>query len=231
MNLHRPAALCAVLILAASAALADPVLTVRGEGYASAAPDQATVRIGVETRAAQAAEALSANSEAAGALIAAAIERGVERADIQTSGLSLRPLYDNRSNRDGEAPTLTGFAVSNEVVLRLTDVAGVGETLGVLVGAGANRLNGISFGLADDQRLMDMARRAAVADAQRKALLYAEAAGVNLGELVSIDEEGGGVTPRPMMRAMAESAVPPVEAGETTVSASVRMAWMIRREE
>lgn len=227
MTLLRPAAICAALIFAASAALADPLLTVRGEGHASAAPDLATVRIGVETRAVEAGEALVANSEAAGALIAEAKAQGVSATDIQTSGLSLYPLYDNRRNGEGETPVLTGFAASNEVVLRIRDIAGVGETLGALVGAGANRLNGISFGLADDQAVMDRARRAAVADAQRKALLYAEAAGVTLGDLVSIDEEGGGAAPRPMMRAMAESASVPVEAGETMVAASVRMSWKI----
>lgn len=231
MNLFRPAALCAALLFAASAALADPALTVRGEGHASAAPDLATVRIGVETRAADAAAALAANSKAAGALIAEAKARDVAKTDIRTGGLSLRPLYDNRGNADGEAPALTGFAASNEVVLRLRDISGVGETLGALVGAGANRLNGISFGLADDQAVMDKARRAAVRDAQRKALLYAETAGVELGELLSIDEEGGGGAPRPMMRAMADSASVPVEAGETTVSAAVRMVWRIRGED
>lgn len=222
-----PAALVAALIIGALAAHADPTLTVRGEGQASATPDIATVRIGVETRAPEAAAALAANSDAAGALIAAAKTRGVAEADIQTVGLSLYPLYDDRRGDNAEAPKLTGFSVSNEVILRLRKIDAVGETLGELVGAGANRLNGISFGLADDQALMDEARRAAVADAQRKAGLYAAAAGVELGEIVSIEEEGGGGPPRPMMRAMAESAAVPVEAGETTVAIVVRVVWRI----
>lgn len=219
-----------MLALVGSLALAAPVfadeeIAITGEGMVSAAPDIAMIRIGVESREADAAKALSANSAQAGALIEAAKSRGVEPKDIQTVGLNLFPVYDNGYEKDSR---LEGFQAVNEVVIRLRDISGVGETLGALVEAGANRINGISFGIADDEKLMDEARKRAVADATRKAEIYAEAAGVKLGEVTSIIEQGGGMAPRLAMRAMADSAKSvPVEAGEATVSASVRITWEI----
>ncbi|WP_340110492.1 SIMPL domain-containing protein [Pikeienuella sp. HZG-20] len=216
------------IALAAPPTLADATLTVRGEGRASAAPDLAVVRIGVETRAPDAEAALEANSREAAALIAEAKARGVADADIQTSGLSLHPVYDDQRPRTGDAPRLSGFQAANEVTVRLRAIGDVGTTLGALVGAGANRLNGIEFGLADDRALTDAARRGAVADAVRKATLYAEAAGVRLGEIRTIEEEGAGPQPRFAMRAMADrSEGAPVETGETVVTASVRVVWEI----
>lgn len=228
--MRTPAIAAALLLIALAVppALADATLTVRGEGRASAAPDLAMVRIGVETRAPDAAATLKANSEKAAALIAEAKARGVADADIQTSGLSLHPVYEDQRPRNGDAPRLTGFRAANEVTVRLRAIAEVGETLGALVGAGANRLNGVEFGFADDRALMDAARRDAVADAIRKAELYAEAAKVELGEIRLIEEEGHGQQPRFAMRAMADmSEGAPVETGETTVTASVRLVWEI----
>ena len=94
-------------------------------------------------------------------------------------------------------------------------------------GAGANRLNGISFGVANDGELLEAARKLAVAEARAKAETYAAAAGVKLGVILSIDEGGGGFQPQPRaaMRMAAEAM--PIEAGETVVGAGVRIVWAL----
>ncbi len=222
--------LIVALILLAAPAFADDsaTLTVTGVGEATGAPDMATITIGVENQGDTAAAALDANSAQAAALIAAAKARGVADRDIQTSGLSIYPVYDQRTPNSEGAPQIAGYAVSNEVRVRLRDMAGLGETLGLLVGAGANQMRGIGFGIEDDTALMDEARKAAMADARRKAEIFAAAAGVKLGPIQSISE-GGDVTVMPggpMMRSMAAEAVP-VEAGESAVSVSVRVVWEI----
>lgn len=224
----------ALLLVLAAPALAQPAperstLGVTAEGSAAAAPDLALVRIGVETRAATAAEAMAENARQAAAVIAAAKARGVADRDVQTANLSIWPVYDDYRSDRGEAPRLVGFQVQNEVTVRLRDLSAAGEALGALVGAGANRMNGIEFGFADDSALRDEARRRAVAEARRKAELYAAAAGVRLGPILSIEEAGGDFTPRPMMRAAAamEASAPPVEAGESEITASVRIVWEI----
>lgn len=233
MRIRKCLAGAIICALTAFAALAEGTIAIRGEGAVSAPPDIVTIRIGVETWAKTAVEALRENSAEAEAFIAVAKERGVAPADIQTQGVSLFPLYDNslyesmRSGRE-DAPKLDGFKADNGLTIRLRDVASAGETIGALVGAGANRLHGIEFGLADDREQRDAARRAAVADAQRKARLYAEAAGVALGPIVSIEEENVGIRPRMAAMAMSERAGSvPMEAGEANVTASVRIVWRI----
>lgn len=220
---------CAAVLLA-SGALADDLsrLSVAGFGEARAAPDIATITVGVETRADTAEAALAENSTDAASLIEAAKERGVADADIQTSGLNIYPVFEQQQPGRREAPTVAGYSVSNSVSLRIRDLDALGATLTALVAAGANQMRGISFGIEDDEALRDEARRLAVADARRKAELYAEAAGVTLGPIISISEGGGGGQPGPLMRSMAEAA--PVEAGENAVSARVNVVWRIETE-
>lgn len=221
-----PAAL--LLGLIAAPVLAQSTLTVTGEGRASAAPDLAVISVGVETRAPTAAAAMAENAGKASALISAAKSAGVADADIQTSDLSIWPVYEDYRQDRPEGPKLIGFAVSNQVTVRLRDLPAAGATLGALVEAGANRMNGIAFGFADETPLRDAARRAAVEDAKRKAALYAGAAGVALGPIRSIEEAGFSAPPRPMMRAAAmEAASAPIEAGESELSASVTIVWEI----
>ena len=124
---------------------------------------------------------------------------------------------------------MTGYQVTNQLAVRLDDVARVGATLDALVTAGSNDMNGISFSIKDPAPLLEKARADAVADARARAQTYAHAAGVTLGPVLSISESGGEA-PRPMFRmaaGMVAAAPTPVAAGEQTVSAEVSMVWEI----
>lgn len=222
-----------ICALFAPAALAEGALTIRGEGAASRTPDLVTVSIGVETMGDTAADALAKNSARAQEIVTAAKARGVAPTDIQTAGLALSPVYSNKaygSSRSGggEGADFKEFMASNELTIRLRDAGEAGAAIDALVSAGANRLNGVVFGVADIREQLDEARRAAIADAKRKAELFAREADVTLGPIISIDEEGGGGVPQQMMaRAMSESSDAPIELGETTVFAAVRVVWRI----
>ena len=210
---------------------AERTITVTGIGTASAAPDILTVNIGVEASGKDAAGTMRAVNARAGAVLDVARSLGVAPRDMQTGGVSLSPIYDNQRNTNGSnrEPRIVGYRAANTVMIRLRDLDTAGEAVGALVEAGANRLNGLSFGFADATALTDQARRNAVADARRKAELYAEAAGVALGPVLTIQEQGGG-GPRPMLMARSmdamESAVP-LERGENSISAQVHTVWEI----
>jgi len=90
-------------------------------------------------------------------------------------------------------------------------------------GAGANEMSGIEFVVSEQSKLLDQARDDAIADAHRKAELYARAAGAKLGRVVSITEEGSSPPPRPM-QAMRAGAVP-VAPGEQTLRAVVTVSY------
>lgn len=208
---------------AEAAAPAPAVLSVSGEGRVAAAPDMATISLGVESRGATAAEALAANSADLAAVLDLLGAAGIEAPDIQTSGLNLGPIYAPRDSGGG-AMTVAGYQVSNMVTVRVRDLAALGELLDRIVGGGANQFNGLQFGIAEPGPLEDRAREAAVAEALRKAALLAEAAGMKLGAIRSLTEGGGYGGPQPVFARDAMSAVP-VAGGEVAVSASVTISF------
>ena len=219
--------ICALLTLAPAAAWAEEparVLTVTGTGEVASAPDMAVIRVGVVEEDKSAETALSRTSAAMAQMQARLAEQGIEPRDIQTTQLSLNPVYESGS---GTRPRrIVGFQAMNSVLVRVRDLPSTGAVLGALVGDGANRIDGISFTLQDGQAAMDEARRRAVADARRKAELLAGAAGVELGEVRDIREAGGGM-PRPVMmeRMAADVAAVPIAEGEVSLSATVSMVY------
>jgi uncharacterized protein YggE len=88
--------------------------------------------------------------------------------------------------------------------------------------AGANQINGISFGLKDPQDAQDEARRMAVKALAARAALYAEATGYHIARLVNLSEAAeASVQPRPMFAMAKAAAATPVEPGELDVRIAV----------
>jgi len=217
---------------AAQAADKPATISLQGRGEISVAPDMAVVTTRVVTVGASAPEALQANTAAMAKVIADIKVAGIEAKDIQTSGFSIYPRYEDRKAAGrNEPPKIVGYEVSNGVTVRVRALDKLGTILDAVVASGANSVDGISFTVSDSNEKLDAARKDAVADARRKADLYAAAAGVKLGRILAISEDSIA-TPRPyalrMEKAMAMSAAPvPVEAGEETLSATVSITWEI----
>ena len=217
----------APLPVLADTAESPATITVTGEGIVTAAPDIATVSLGVTSQGATAAEAMAANTAALSAVLERVKAAGVEDRDIQTSTLNLNP---NWSNSDGSSmPMIQGYVATNVLQIRVRDLAKLGGVLDAAITDGANTLNGVSFGLAEPEPAMDEARKAAVAKARARAELLTGAAGVGLGRIVSISEGGGYAPPMPMyrMEAALAAAPVPVEGGEVGVTANVTITWEI----
>jgi uncharacterized protein len=238
--MRHPAALAAAIAVAAllpAPALAETVppetapsavISVTGEATVSVAPDQAQIDGGVTSEAKTAREASDANNAAMGKVLLALKGAGIEEKDFQTSRLSLQP--QSAPNRTGSGPaTIVSYRASNHVTVRLRDVAKLASLLDTMVAAGANDIGGINFVVSNASKLLDEARERAVADARRKAEIYARAAGVTLGTPLSISEEGG---PGPVFRAKMAVSMPaaaPVAAGEETLAVTVNVSWAIKQ--
>ena len=227
-------ALFATLLVSAAAlpaARADEPrsITVNGEGVTGARPDMALVTTGVTSQAPTAAEALSANSRDTAAVIERIKGEGVEARDIQTSGLSLQPVYVFPQDNSGTPPRITGYTASNTVTIRVRKLDGLGGLLDKAVGAGANTINGIEFVVSRQSELLDAARKEAVNDAARKAAIFAGAAGAKLGPILRIVESGDVSSPRPMYRMRADAAASPVpvEAGESELKVTVGVTYAL----
>lgn len=216
-------------VLIGSPALAQDVrtLSVSGLGEVSAAPDMATIRAGVETRERRADDALRENSTLMGQVFDTLSRQGIAPADMQTSGLGLFPQFDNRSNGQGRG--IAQYVAQNTLTVRVRDLDSLGAILDAINQAGINQLQGISFGMSDNSDLLNAARIAAVEDARAKAELYATAAGVTLGDLISLSEPGTTPSPRPMAMARAESMAMdvPITAGELAISARVTLIYAL----
>jgi hypothetical protein len=218
------AALIGAVPAHAHEAATPPQITVTGEGQVEAAPDMATMTLGVTTEARTAAEAVSSNSAQLAQVLGRLRDAGVAERDLQTTGLTLNPNWQAPS--EGGTPRITGYIASNMLTVRLRDLTATGGVLDAAIGDGANTFNGLSFGLSDPAPAMAEARRRAVADAMARAKLLTEAAGLTLGPVLSITEGGVRAQPGPMFRmeAAADMAVP-VAGGAVETAASVTMVF------
>lgn len=220
----------AAFVLAAAPAAAedtrmDRTITVSATGQATAVPDEARIQTGVVAEAATAREALSKNNAAMATLIAGLKENGIDAKDIKTSGFSLNPRYTHP--RDGQPAVIDGYQAMNQVEVLVRDLDRLGEVLDRLVTLGANQMNGIAFEVSAAETLSDAARKEAIANARRRAEVFAAAAGARVGRVVAINE-GAVMEPRPYLRgaraAAAMDAVP-VERGTQSLQASVTVTW------
>lgn len=202
-------------------------VTVIGRGEVKLAPDQATVQIGVETRASTTREALDQNNAQAQAIVDEIKQLGVEERDIQTSGFN---IYANHSDN---GRTITGYTVSNNVMVTIRNLDQAGALLDQVVSAGANRIYGINFGLSDPESALAQARDAAVTNARERAERLAQGSGASVGSVLVITENIGSdpVMPMPaMMRseALDAGATVPVQAGEQSFRAQVQVTYELR---
>ncbi len=221
--------LSAAALSAAPAAFAQDAqfrattLNLSAEGEVRLAPDMATITLGVSTQAPTAQAAMAANAGQMTAVTAALRRQGLADRDIQTSNISLNAQYQYAQN---EPPKLTGYQASNQVTIRVNDLARLGPSLDAVVSAGANQVQGISFGLKEPQAAEDQARVKAAKALAAKADLYAGATGYRVGRLISLSESGGyspgPVMPAPMVAArFAKADATPVSAGELSVRIEV----------
>jgi uncharacterized protein len=228
--MRRLAFIALLAIAGASAAGAQieklpNLITVTGEGEVAIVPDLAILGAGVTTTGKTAREASEANAKTMTAVMAALKAAGVAEQDVQTSWLSLHPVRDNNRNE----LRITGFQASNQVTVKLRAVGKTAEVIDRLVAAGANDIAGIHFVVSAPSKPLDQAREAAIADARRKAEVYAKAANVQLGAPVNISEEAS-VVPGPIAMRTAKAAdATPVSAGEQIQRISVSVSYELTR--
>ncbi|MGA2288064.1 MAG: SIMPL domain-containing protein [Bradyrhizobium sp.] len=232
---HRAAIAAAVLagtLLTAPAVaqtVPPPMISVTGQAEISVPPDQAQIEAGATSEAKNARDASEANNATMGKLLLALKAANIDEKDIQTSRLSLQA--ESAPSHPSGPPPIIGYRASNHVTVRLRDVTKAASTIDLLVGAGATDIGGINFIVSNASKLLDEARSEAIADARRKAEIYANAAGVTLGAPLSISEGGNLLPYRRMavgMAAMAAASPVPVAQGEETLQVTVNVSWAIK---
>jgi uncharacterized protein YggE len=201
-------------------------ISVSGMGQVTVKPDQATFTIGVQITDPSLTAATQSASDKMTKVLDALKGQGVDAKDIQTSNYSVNPITDQKQ---GAAPQVTGYQVSNIVTVTVKNLDKVGQVLDAGMSAGANYLGGISFGVADPAASESEARTAAVKNATAIAQTLAQASGIKLGRVLTISEINVGPRPPvPFAPAAAQaSGAGPVETGSLTISTQVQVEFEI----
>jgi uncharacterized protein YggE len=193
-------------------------ITVSGVGTVKAAPDEAEMSFGVETRGATARAAVSENADAARRVINAL--RQASAREIATQYVSVYPV-------SGEAGTVTGYSASNSVSA-VTDVADAPGAVDAAVEAGANTISGPGMSSSNAEALYRQALGKAVDEARARAQVLAKAAGRSLGGITSI-VEGSSESPQPYYAERAAlDAATPIVPGQQETTATISVTFSLR---
>lgn len=206
-------------------------IVMKGAGEATGVPDQLSFKLSVKIEDTDVSVALNRANARMRAVFAALAEAGVERKDVQTTGLSIRPVYDYS---DHAPPVIRGYAVSEDAGVLVRSLGDAGAAIAAAVDAGGNaeRLHGLSLKIGDEDALMREARENAVVEATAKARQYAEATGQELGDVISIKEvstRGSGPVRSFAARDLAGASLSkvPLRAGSADLSVVVSVEWSL----
>jgi uncharacterized protein YggE len=215
-------------------AVTEPsTLTVGGRGEVSVAPDRATLRLGAVAQAEKASEAQSQVNQVVQNIIKGIQSIGVADKNITTIDLSIYPVYGNQQPEpQGQTtqPVIRGYRASNIIRVQIEELESLGGVIDAGLNAGANRIEGVSFGLKNDGEFRAQALRLATEEADAKANAIARAMGVEIVGIKQISEAGINLM-RPQMDAgpvfSARAAATPVQAGQVRVEASLTVSYYI----
>ena len=201
-----------------------------GTGVAIGEPDIAIITVGVNVERDSVEQARADAADAQQAVIDSLKANGVDDADIQTVQFSVQPRYN--FNRGDEQPEIIGYSVNNVISVKIRDIDTTGKAIDDAVAAGGNDavVQGVSFTIDDPEELRAEARKLAVEAAMAQAEQLADAAGVNLGSLLTISENGGGVPfafNESGFATASDSAVSPIQVGELEIRISVSLVYAL----
>lgn len=211
-------------------------LFINGTGTTDISPDIAYVNIGVHSEAASAVTAVSMNNTSSQKVMDALTGLGVLAGDLRTSNFSIGTLI--KTDPQTGAVTGTVYAVDNNIIVTVRDLAKLGDLLDKSIQAGANNINNVQFDLSDNTAALKSARADAMKDAVKQAQEIAKAAGISLGAIQNISYyesvpvfsgpssymdygKGGGAGPR-------ASVSVPVNPGQITITAAVTITYAIK---
>ena len=224
------AAMPATAQVAMTSGLDGTILDVSATGKTTRVADIATIRAGVVTQSATAAQALADNAKRMAGVLVALKAAGVQPRDVATASVSLQPQYRYEDNKP---PAITGYQASNTVSIRFRDVTRSGAILDVLVAQGANQIEGPGLSLDQPDAALDEARVDAVKRARARAELYARATGLSVVRILTIGEGGEMAGPQPPVLYMARAAAAPraatsIVAGETDVTVTIAVRFLLK---
>jgi uncharacterized protein len=208
----------------------ETTITINGKGSVEHEPDIAMITVGVSVEAETASLAMSQQTTKMNGVFAAVKAAGIADRDMQTSNLSLNPVYDYPPNQQ---PRMRGYIATNQITIKVRDIKSLGKTLDAVVKGGGNNIQGVSFSIDKPEAYQNEARVEAIKDAAARAELYANAVGYRVKRIVTISELDYFPRPVPMMaRMQLQDAGPestPVAAGEVSLEQQVSVMFELTK--
>ena len=225
-TVHILTLVCALFLMSCSAAFAAPqqetprpTLSVDGQGTGTAAPDMATVTIGVTTQGKDAAKAQNDNAWVSNQIQAAVRGLGIEEKDIQTRNYSFYPNYSTDKDHRNE---VTGYTVNNSVIVVVRDIKLTGKVIDAALSNGANEINSLDFSASDTKAVRKVALLNAIQDARDKADIIAKGLGKRIVGIQNVSESTGYIETRRfggnMLMAVAKDAATPITPGSLSAA-------------
>ncbi|WP_286821503.1 SIMPL domain-containing protein [Mitsuokella sp. UBA4253] len=234
-TVHILTLVCALFLMSCSAAFAAPqqetprpTLSVDGQGTGTAAPDMATVTIGVTTQGKDAAKAQNDNAWVSNQIQAAVRGLGIAEKDIQTRNYSFYPNYSTDKDHRNE---VTGYTVNNSVIVVVRDIKLTGKVIDAALSNGANEINSLDFSASDTKAVRKVALLNAVQDARDKADIIAKGLGKRIVGIQNVSESTGYIETRRfggnMLMAVAKDAATPIAPGSLSLTANVHIDFIL----
>ena len=234
-TVHILTLVCALFLMSCSAAFAAPQqetprppLSVDGQGTGTAAPDMATVTIGVTTQGKDAAKAQNDNAWVSNQIQAAVRGLGIAEKDIQTRNYSFYPNYSTDKDHRNE---VTGYTVNNSVIVVVRDIKLTGKVIDAALNNGANEINSLDFSASDTKAVRKVALLNAIQDARNKADIIAKGLGKRIVGIQNVSESTGYIETRRfggnMLMAVAKDAATPITPGSLSLTANVHIDFIL----
>jgi len=209
----------------------ERTLTVNGQAEVMAFPDRARINLGAEVQENEASEATAGVNRIMNRALASIKKLGIKDDAIQTTQVNLYPVYANLKSGDPGPAKVVAYRAANTVQITVDDLSLIGKVIDAANEAGANKQNGVNFELKNDTVAKSQALRKAAAEARTKAQALADALGVRLVEISSVNEGGVNIVyPRAYGGAMMmakDSASTPIQSGQLTIQANVSLVYII----
>lgn len=199
------------------------VITVTGNGEVAAQPNYVQLQIEVSTQGKEVSEAQKENATIMNRVIQSILALKIPREDIQTAAYTIVPNYDYVEGKQ----VFRGYEVTNAITVKVKDISQVGVVIDTAVQNGANRISGIQFKIEHPDAYYQQALRLALQNAQTKAKTIAETMKLTLHpQPIEIMEESSPAPVPYKMYSMAEQGIStPIEPGQITISATVRVKF------
>lgn len=204
-----------------------PILSVEGQGESAVLPDMAAISVGVMSENENAASAQNENAKRTKEVLAAMENLGIQRKDLATSDYT---FYPTTASDENDRSTRISYVVRNSVTVTVHDLNAVGGVIDAALANGANEIHSLEFLSRDTSKARDQAMLHAVKDAREKANTIAKDVGMHVIGIKSISESTNGAISRPLTGDLAmasKHAATPIEAGNLTVTATVRIDFIL----